>query len=124
MACQRRQFLKASTAALAAAAGFGRFACAGTPDGAPKVVVVGGGYGGATAAKYIRNWSDGKIAVTLVERDIQFVSCPLSNLVLGGSRQLADITVPYSGLDRWGVRRIRGEAVAVDTAARKLIVAG
>ncbi len=51
----------------------------------PKVIVVGGGYGGATAAKYVRMWSDGKIDVTLVERDGEFVSCPLSNLVIGGS---------------------------------------
>ena len=60
-----------------------------------KVVVVGGGYGGATAAKYIRMWSDGAVDVTLVEPNAEFISCPLSNLVLGGSRTLADITVSY-----------------------------
>jgi sulfide dehydrogenase [flavocytochrome c] flavoprotein subunit len=62
------------------------------------VVVVGGGYGGATAAKYVRLLSDYKIDVVLIEPNEAFVSCPISNLVLGGSKQMADITTPYSGL--------------------------
>jgi NADPH-dependent 2,4-dienoyl-CoA reductase/sulfur reductase-like enzyme len=90
---------------------------------APKVVVVGGGYGGATAARYLRLWSGGTIDVTLVERDAAFVSCPLSNLVIGGSRQLADITIAYDGLEKLGVRRIRGEAVAIDASARTISLA-
>ncbi len=90
---------------------------------APKVVVVGGGYGGATAARYLRLWSSGTIDVTLVERDAAFVSCPLSNLVIGGSRQLADITIAYDGLEKLGVRRIRGEAIAIDASARTVSLA-
>ncbi len=124
LAYTRRQFLSASSASLASFAAFGLSACVSTPTGAPRVVVVGGGYGGATAAKYVRKWSEGTIAVTLVERDAEFVSCPLSNLVIGGSKQIADITVPYSGLERWGVRRIRDEAVEIDAAARKVVLAG
>ena len=91
---------------------------------APKVVVVGGGYGGATAARYLRLWSGGTIEVTLVERDAAFVSCPLSNLVIGGSRQLSDITIGYGGLEKLGIRRIRGEATAIDATARTVGVAG
>jgi NADPH-dependent 2,4-dienoyl-CoA reductase/sulfur reductase-like enzyme len=87
------------------------------------VVVVGGGYGGATAAKYVRKLSGGAIDVVLVERENAFVSCPMSNLVIGGSLALPDITLGYDGLDRWGVRRMRGEAVAIDAAARKLRLA-
>ena len=90
---------------------------------APKVVVVGGGYGGATAARYLRLWSGGTIEVTLVERDAAFVSCPLSNLVIGGSKQLADITVGYGGLEKLGVRRIRGDAVAIEASARTVALA-
>jgi NADPH-dependent 2,4-dienoyl-CoA reductase/sulfur reductase-like enzyme len=90
----------------------------------PRVVVVGGGYGGATAAKYVRIWSEGKIDVTLVERNAEFVSCPLSNLVIGGSRAMGDITVAYDGLDRWGVQRVRDEALAIDPTARTLRLAG
>ena len=65
-------------------------ACATSGTSAPKarVVVVGGGYGGATAAKYLRLWGGNDIAVTLIEREAQFVSCPMSNLVLGGSRKM------------------------------------
>ena len=70
---------------------------AGTPSSA-KVVVVGGGYGGATAAKYVRLLSDYSIDVVLIEPNRSFVSCPISNLVVGGVRQMADITSSYAGL--------------------------
>jgi sulfide dehydrogenase [flavocytochrome c] flavoprotein chain len=120
MRVARRQFLKAGSATLAAAALGG----AGVPAAGPKVVVVGGGYGGATAAKYVRMWGDRKIDVTLVERGSEFISCPLSNLVIGGSRRMADITVTYDGLDRWGVRRVRDEAIAIDPVARTIKLAG
>ncbi len=90
----------------------------------PHVIVVGGGYGGATAAKYVRMWSGGKIDVTLVERNAEFISCPLSNLVIGGSRPIGDITVAYDGLDRWGVRRVRDQALTIDPAARTLRLSG
>lgn len=78
-----------------------------------RVVVVGGGYAGATAAKYIRLWSP-DIDVVLVERDAEFVSCPLSNLVLGGSKTLSDLTVGYAGLAKYGIKLMHGEAVAID----------
>src|SRR5436189_1016818 len=109
----RRAFLQTGSAVVAA----GAFAGGGVAAAAPKVVVVGGGYGGATAAKYVRKWSDGRIDVTLVEREASFVSCPLSNLVLGGSKTIADLTVSYDGLDKWGVRRVRDIAVDIDVAA-------
>ena len=88
-----------------------------------RVVVVGGGYGGATAAKYIRMWSP-DIAVTLVERNREFVSCPMSNLVLGGSKSMADITLGYDGLPRYGVSVVHDEAVAIDPVKRELKLAG
>lgn len=114
MTITRRTFLKTSaivgsTAAVASLGG-----CAALGIGGPKVVVVGGGYGGATAARYIRMWGP-QIEVTLIERDPAFVSCPLSNLVLGGSRTLQDITVSYDMLQiKHGVKVLRGEAIAVD----------
>ncbi|MBL8309640.1 MAG: FAD-dependent oxidoreductase [Burkholderiales bacterium] len=89
----------------------------------PRVVVVGGGFGGATAAKYIAMWSDGKIDVTLVERGDAFVSCPLSNLVIGGSKQMADVTVSYDGLGKRGIRRVKGEAVGFDADKKTLSLA-
>ena len=84
-----------------AAAGLGSLSgCAGAGTSASKaqVVVVGGGYGGATAAKYVRLLSDYSIDVMLIEPNRTFVSCPVSNLVLSGQRSLADITSPYAGL--------------------------
>ncbi|SOZ36474.1 NAD(P)/FAD-dependent oxidoreductase [Cupriavidus neocaledonicus] len=90
-----------------------------------RVVVVGGGYGGATAARYLREWSGQAIEVTLVEPNPAFVSCPLSNLVLGGSRQLGDLTLPYDALvRRHGVRLARDTAVAIDPARRTVRLAG
>src|SRR5512141_2986086 len=79
-----------------------------------RVVVVGAGYGGLTAAKYLRLWSEGAIEVTLVDPNESFISCPISNLVIGGSKTMADITVSYAGLDKYGVRRVRGSATAID----------
>ncbi len=90
-----------------------------------KVVVIGGGYGGATAAKYIRLLSDGKIDVTLIEPNKEFISCPLSNLVIGGSRKLANISRPYSSLAKnHGVRIIHEVASAIDTRARTVTLSG
>lgn len=123
MKTTRREFLQAGSALLASSA-FGISGCASTASNAPRVVVVGGGYGGATAAKYVRKWSDGRIGVTLVERETSFVSCPQSNLVLGGSKNIADLTVSYDGLDKWGVRRVRDVATEIDVGARQLKLAG
>ena len=121
---KRRQFIQ--TSALGSAAGvLGLSGCA-TPGGGsgPKVVVVGGGYGGATAAKYVRMWSDYGIQVTLVEPNAAFVSCPISNLVIGGSKTMADITTPYDNLARrHGVNVVQDTVTAIDPGARKVKLA-
>lgn len=119
---RRRAFLQAcgalalSSGACAAA----RRATAATAKA--RVVVIGGGYGGATAAKYLRLWAP-EIEVTLIEREAQFVSCPTSNLVLGGFRALEDISRGYEGLARRGVRVVRDEALAVDPERRAVRLA-
>jgi NADPH-dependent 2,4-dienoyl-CoA reductase/sulfur reductase-like enzyme len=123
MSMKRREFLKAIGAAGAAGA---VGACTTTSSAPPigRVVVVGGGYGGATAAKYVRMWSGGRIDVTLVEPNAAFVSCPMSNLVLGGSKAIADVTVPYDGLVRnHGVRVVHDSAIAVDAGKRSVRLA-
>jgi len=84
---------------------------------------VGGGFGGATAARYAAMWGGDAVDVTLVERDDAFVSCPLSNLVLGGSRSIADITVSYASLARYGVSVVRDTATAVDPDRRRVRLA-
>ena len=123
MTIRRRDFLKAASAAGATSVLGG---CAGMATGpaAGSVVVVGGGYGGATTAKYIRMWSNGRIDVTLVETNPAFVSCPMSNLVLGGSKTIADMTVSYDNLSRrHGIRVIRDTATAVDADKRTVRLA-
>ena len=121
MLMKRRDFLKAGAAAGALAALYG---CAGMGKASGHVVVVGGGYGGATAAKYLRMWSQGGVQVTLVERNPTFVSCPMSNLVVGGTRSMEEITVSYDGLkNTWGVRIIQDDVLAVDPAKRSLRLA-
>jgi NADPH-dependent 2,4-dienoyl-CoA reductase/sulfur reductase-like enzyme len=87
-----------------------------------RVVVVGAGYGGATAARYLATWGGNAIDVTLVERDRAFVSCPLSNLVLGGSRTLADVTVAYDRIAR-RVRVVHDSAIGVDARRRRVRLA-
>lgn len=86
-----------------------------------RVVVIGGGYAGATVAKYLRMWSDHDIEVVVVEPHARFISCPLSNLVLGGSHSIADLTFGYDALAaHHGIRWVRDQAIAIDTTARKV----
>ena len=115
----RRRLLGAGTALSALTLA----GCA-TPSGPSigRVVIVGGGFGGATAARYLKLWG-GNVDVTLVERDATFVSCPISNLVLGGHKQMADITRGYGGLRSLGVKVLQGEVTAIDAAAKKVRLA-
>jgi len=116
MTMQRRQWMLGA-AALAAG-------CAAPPPSRARVLVVGGGYGGATAAKYVRLFSERTIDVVLVEPNEVFISCPLSNLVLGGSRTLADLTVPYTALERrHGVRIVRDSVARIDAERRQALLA-
>lgn len=84
-----------------------------------RIVVIGGGFGGATCAKYLRLLDD-KLQVTLVERDSQYFTCPFSNLVLGGLRKLEEIGHGYDGLKARGIDVIHDEATAVDPVGRKV----
>lgn len=121
MSAARRGFIKGTLGLSAMAALYG---CAGAGKGAKgHVVVVGGGYGGATAAKYISMWSEGGIRVTLVERNAAFVSCPISNLVLAGEKLLSDITVGYEGLAKYGITVVQDEVTAVDAEKRMIRLA-
>ncbi|MBL8477581.1 MAG: FAD-dependent oxidoreductase [Methyloversatilis sp.] len=121
MSAARRGFIKGTLGLSAMAALYG---CAGAGKGAKgHVVVVGGGYGGATAAKYISMWSEGGIRVTLVERNAAFVSCPISNLVIAGEKQLSDITIGYEGLAKYGITVVQDDVTAVDADKRMIRLA-
>jgi NADPH-dependent 2,4-dienoyl-CoA reductase/sulfur reductase-like enzyme len=120
---QRRQFVQTLGAGSAVASLGLMSGCATTGSGA-KVVVVGGGYGGATAAKYVRLFSDHGIDVTLVEPNAAFVSCPISNMVLGGHKTMADITVPYENLSkRHGIKVVRDMVASIDPVKRTVKLA-
>ncbi len=116
MLMKRRDFLKTGAAATAMASLYG---CAGGGKAGGHVVVVGGGYGGATVAKYLRMWSEGAVQVTLIERNPTFISCPISNLVIGGTKTMEDITVSYDGLkNKWGVRVVQDEVAGIDATKK------
>ena len=120
----RREFLNGAALAGGAVALPGLSGCAIGSKARGHVVVVGGGFGGATVAKYLRMWSQQGVDVTLVERNPQFISCPISNLVIGGDKQMSDITLSYDGLrSTWGVKVLQDTVTAVDAAARKVTLA-
>ncbi len=121
----RREFIRLMGAA-------GAFSVAGTmgfPLGAlaktkGRVVIVGGGFGGATCAKYIRKF-DPSIDVTLVERVERFVTCPFSNAVLGGIRSMDDISHGYDALiSKHGAKVVHDTVTAIDPAAKKVSLKG
>jgi len=117
---QRRSLMQGG----AALALLGLGACATPTPSKARVLVVGGGYGGATAAKYVRLLSDYKIDVVLVEPNSAFVSCPISNLVLGGSRTMADITTPYDALVKnHGVTIVRDMVASIDATKKVAVLA-
>jgi NADPH-dependent 2,4-dienoyl-CoA reductase/sulfur reductase-like enzyme len=125
MPLTRREFLKW----ISAGAGASALPACQTADsigearaGAARVVVVGGGYGGATAAKYVKMWAP-EIDVVLIERDAHFISCPLSNLVLAGNTTMEEITMGRETLRARGVRMVRDEAVAIDAQKRHVRLA-
>jgi len=126
MSLDRRDFLKLGVAGIAVGA-FPGLAFATSeiiPKKGQRVVIVGGGFGGATAAKYIRMWSNNKIDVVLVERNPQFISCPMSNTVLGGSRTIAELTRSYDTLKKkYGVKLVQGEVTAIDTQKQTVMLA-
>lgn len=94
------------------------------PAKGPRVVVIGGGWGGATAAKYIRLHDPG-IEVVLIEKGAAFRSCPISNWVIGGLKTMADITFTYDGLvSNHGVRLIADTVTAIDPGAQTVALAG
>ena len=87
----------------------------------PRVVVIGGGAGGATAARYIAKDSKGGVHVTLVEASKRYYTCFFSNLYLGGFRNYGSIGHNYYGLAvNRGVNVVHEWAVSVDSAAKKV----
>ncbi|MFL9609460.1 FCSD flavin-binding domain-containing protein [Methylobacillus sp. Pita2] len=115
---KRRSFNKLALAGLLLPTSLRSFA---SSAGAPHVVVVGAGFAGATVAKYLRVWSQGGIEVILIEPGRTFVSCPASNLVLGGSRQMQEISHSYDQLvRRHGVQMRQASVAGIDAHKRSI----
>jgi NADPH-dependent 2,4-dienoyl-CoA reductase/sulfur reductase-like enzyme len=120
MSTNRRKFL-AQAGALAAATGFPIPVVA---QAKPKVVIVGGGPGGATVAKYVAKDSDGAVEVTLIEPLRQFTTCFHSNLYLGGFRTWESITHSYDALgSKYGVKLVHQTASAIDREKKSVRLA-
>ena len=115
----RRDFLKASGfgVTILSAGGLPSFAA----EAKRRVIVIGGGWGGATAAKYIR-LTDPSIEVTLLEPSKEFISCPFSNLVLAGVESLKNLTMNYDGLRKHGVKIRHEAAAAIEPDKRRVRV--
>jgi len=116
----RRRFLRTAVAGGTAAALSPLFCIA--QSAAPRVVVVGGGFAGASCARALR-LADPRIAVTLVEQSAVFTSCPLSNGVIAGLREIGSVQFNYSKFAGDGITLAASAAVAVDANARTVTLA-
>lgn len=87
----------------------------------PRVVVVGGGFAGATAARFL---AEGGAAVTLVEPKRDYIACPMSNLVIAGLRPMEEQRFGYAALGAVGITVVQAEAEAVDAASRTVRLVG
>ncbi|NOE27263.1 NAD(P)/FAD-dependent oxidoreductase [Ruegeria sp. HKCCD6157] len=120
MTLNRRTFLGAAGVAAA-----GLSAPMVLAQGRPRVVVVGGGAGGATAARYIAKDSKGEIDVTLIEPSRTYYTCFFSNLYLGGFQELSDIAHSYGTLAAdYGINVVHDWAIGVDRDAKTVSLAG
>ena len=120
MTINRRTFLGT---AVAAAAGLSAPAVLG--QARPRVVVVGGGAGGATAARYIAKDSKGAIDVVLIEPTRHYYTCFFSNLYIGDFREMSSIGHGYGKLaSDYGVNVVHDYAVGVDRGAKTVALAG
>jgi len=100
-------------------------ACSGIPlgkSGAARVIVVGGGFAGASCARALQAL-DENLAVTLIEPKITYTACPMSNLVLGTSRPLAAQQFGYDGIRAQGVTVLHNVATGIDGVARSVTLA-
>ena len=111
---KRRDFIRCAALGLGALSLAPSFSLAGA--GRKRVVVVGGGFGGLTAARYVKRLNPA-LEVVLIERSEKFISCPISNWVLVGKRAMADISFAYDSLEGQGIKVIHDEIIGLDASA-------
>lgn len=115
----RRQFIQFLGGAGVLASSFGLTACSKQATSSGRVVVIGGGFGGATCAKYLHRF-DPDLDITLVEPKQKFVTCPFSNLVLGGMREIDSITHNYQAHEKRGIKVVHAMAREIDPVSKKV----
>lgn len=119
----RRQALKLIAAGVALPAGFSLTGCASSPSkGAGQVVVIGGGFGGSSTAKYLKRYNP-ELNVTLIEPNKTYVTCPGSNWVIGGLAEMNEITQTYDGLNKRGINIIHDTVKNADPAKQTITLA-
>jgi len=119
----RRRLIKAAAYTSALIVSNTSFARASKPP-LGRVVIIGGGYAGTAAAKYIRMWSMGNIETVVIEQSSQFVSCPLSNLVLGGSKSIHDLTFGYDLVKKnHGIQWVNDTVTSIDADKKRVRMA-
>jgi NADPH-dependent 2,4-dienoyl-CoA reductase/sulfur reductase-like enzyme len=120
----RRQFTGLSGASLAALAAGSLWAPRAFGQAKPRLVVVGGGPGGGTIARYVAKDAEGAIDVTLIEPQKSFTTCFFSNLYVGGFRSLESITHTYDKARAAGIKVVEDTAAALDRDKKEVVLAG
>lgn len=114
---QRRSFLQAAAAAMLLPAKVVR------AQAGAQIVVVGGGFAGATCIRYLREFAP-RARITLVEPNAEFIACPMSNRTLHGMLSVRDLSRPYSDFaGRHGINWIRDTVSGIDPQRRELSLA-
>ncbi|OYY93116.1 MAG: flavocytochrome C [Hydrogenophilales bacterium 28-61-23] len=122
----RREFLKVTAGAAGAVTVSGLAGCASAPavaKAAPKVVVVGAGFGGATFSRYLKLWYP-QAEVTVIEPNAVFTSCPFSNTVLAGINKMEDITMPYDNIKNVVNNFVADYVSSIDSAKQTVTTKG
>ncbi len=118
----RRSFLKLGIAGLGLVS-LPSWAASSNEGSLGHVVIVGAGFGGATAARYLKMWSGGRVKVTLIEPRPEFISCPVSNRIFAGMADIHGITHSYHRLcDDYGVNFVKGQATRIDPERKEVHV--
>ena len=120
----RRKFLIHAGAGVAATLASSSWPIRTFAQSSGRVVIIGGGFAGATCARYLRR-ADPSITVTLVERESNYITGPMSNAVIGGLRSMGSITVSFEQLaSQYGISVVQGNVVAINTTAQSVDLEG
>ncbi len=118
----RREFLKYA-GALSALSAFGCASMGGASG--PRIVVIGGGFGGATCAKYLRKLAGPTVGITLIEKNSSYVTCPFSNTVIGGLRSIDTITHNYETLaKKYNIEVVFDTVTGIDATSKTVTLQG